>query len=50
MGFDRTVVQDMTGSQPAFCQRAGDQQTAVTIERLAFSAHQADATFAHLVL
>ncbi len=46
MRFDRTVVQNMTDIETTCGERTRDQQTAMTFERLAFRAHQADAAAA----
>ena len=43
MRLDRAVMQDVADGKPALGELRRDEETAVTIERLAFGAHQADA-------
>src|SRR5580692_3747839 len=48
MRLDRAVVQDVPDGEPALGERARHQEATMTIEWLAFRAHQADATLSIL--
>src|SRR4051812_20528170 len=44
VGFNRTIDQDVADFEPTRRERAADQKAAMAIQRLAFGAHDADAT------